>query len=165
MTSSFPALVRANTLNKAEMIEKALLQGKTYKEIANEYRVSFRDISKVAKALGQPSASQVFDMFAEELTPMEVWEALKADRSRIIELYKEWVECHELMKKYNESITGKKKLEGSEFYKGWKERRRSEGGLPRPIPRLAEAKDEDEVVETKREDWKEYYGEQYKSGR
>lgn len=99
---------------KQTLIEEALRQGKPYKEIASQYRVSFRDISRVAREIRQLSPSDIFDMVVDGMNPREIADETGADLAELKSLYEDSVELLEYMNRQSKAL---KELRGAELYK------------------------------------------------
>ena len=83
-------------------IEKALLRGERWNVIAKTLHVSNRTIAKVSKRLGELSPSQVFKMFDEGRSPIDIVMKTNQDPAKIKQWFKDWIEMHEDMKVWRE---------------------------------------------------------------
>jgi len=75
---------------KRDEIARLLSEGKTYKEIAMECRVSFRDINRVAKEMRgeiEITPSLAFQMFERGVKPIDIVLKHNADPLRISRWY------------------------------------------------------------------------------
>lgn len=89
---------------KQELIQEALRRGKGYKEIASEFRVSFRDISKVAKDMDSLAPFDVFDRVVEGLTPQDIAEETGAEFDDVRRLYQQCVELLEYVARHEAAL-------------------------------------------------------------
>jgi len=99
---------------KQALIEEALRQGKAYKEIASQYRVSFRDIVRVAREMRQLSSSDIFDMVAEGMNPREIADETGAEFAEVKRLYEDSVELLEYVNRQRKAL---EELQETELYK------------------------------------------------
>jgi len=95
---------------KLALIQQAIEGGKGYKQIASELRVSFRDISRVAKDMLSPAPFDVLDMVVEEMTPQDIADETGADFAEVKRLYEQCVEMLEYMARHETAL---EKLRGT----------------------------------------------------
>jgi len=77
-------------MSKQDGIARLLSEGKTYKEIAKECRVSFRDINRVDKEMRgeiEITPSLAFQMFQKGIKPIDIIIKHNADPLRISRWY------------------------------------------------------------------------------
>lgn len=84
-----------------------------YKQIASQHRVSFRDISRVAKEMYGLSAFDVFGMVAKGMNPIEIAEKTGAGFAEVKRLYEDSVSLLESASKHKKAL---EELNETEFH-------------------------------------------------